>query len=330
MNLEERIDAFSKLRDALSSIPDEVFVKVEHQNPWFTIENQKQAISAWRNQLTKENLRAWLTPYHLQVDIKAQHILLIMAGNIPLVGFHDILAVLITGNNAVIKMSSNDNVFPVFIIDKLIQIEERFSGKISFIEHVKEKNFEAIIATGNDNSAKYFDYYFKDVKKIIRKNRNSVAVLDGTESKEDLANLGNDVFSYFGLGCRNVSKVFLPQNYDLNQLFEAFYSFKDIVDHKKYANNYDYHKSILLMGNHQLIENGFLLLKQNTSIQSPLAILHYDFFDDLSQVENFIAENKEKLQCVVSKNDIPFGQTQNPNLWDYADGVDTIEFLTTN
>lgn len=330
MNLEERISAFSKLGEALIDIPEEVFLKAENHNPWFTLSNQKQAINSWINQLTKENLNAWLKPYELQEHDNYKTVLIIMAGNIPLVGFHDLLSVLITGNKSVIKISSNDNVLLPFLIDMLLKIEERFSSYIAFIEDVKGKKFDVIIATGSDESAKYFKYYFEDMRKIIRKNRNSLAILDGNESKSDLSSLAKDVFSYFGLGCRNVAKVFLPRNYDLNQLFEAFFSFQNIIEHKKYANNYDYYRSIFLMGSHQFIENGFLLLKEDHSLNSPLAMLHYEYYESLSQVEKYIEENQTKIQCVVSKDKMPFGQTQNPHLWDYADGVDTIAFLTTN
>ena len=250
-----------------------------------------------------------------------------MAGNIPLVGFHDLLSVLVSGNNAIIKLSSDDNVLLPFIIKKLIEINPEFEQKIQFVEEIKNKKMDAVIATGSDVSAKYFDYYFKNAKKIIRKNRKSVAILDGTESKKELEELAIDVFAYFGLGCRNVSKIFLPKGYKLDQLFEAFYPFQNVIEHKKYANNYDYNKAIYLMGSHEIIENGFLLLKEDTSLQSPLAMLYYEYYSNLEKVENFIKENKHQLQCVVSKNDTVFGQTQNPNLWDYADGVDTVEFL---
>ena len=244
MDLEERIEVFSKLGNVLSNISDDRFLqilkKAEIQNPWFTLGNQKQTIKAWTHQLTAENLKAWLAPYNLVENNKSKNVLIIMAGNIPLVGFHDFLSVLISGNNAVIKMSSDDNVLLPFIIDELLKIEANFADKINFIEDVKSKTYDAVITTGNDNSAKYFDYYFKDAKKIIRKNGKSVAILDGEESKEELENLANDVFSYFGLGCRNVSKIFLPKDYDLNNLFEAFYPYQNIIEHKKYANNYDY------------------------------------------------------------------------------------------
>ncbi len=334
MNLEERINAFSRLGKFLKQNYNLEFTQkikdAEVQNPWFTLENQKQAINAWANYLTVENLKAWLMPYHLKENKSSLQVLIIMAGNIPLVGFHDLLSVLITGNNVIVKMSVEDNIILPFIVKKLIVINPEFENRIQFVEDIKGKRINTVIATGSDNSSKYFNYYFKDVKKIIRKNRKSLAILDGTENQNDLNELAKDIFSYFGLGCRNISKLFLPKGYDLNKLFETFFPFEKIIESKKYANNYDYHKAIFLMGNHKITDNGFLLLKEDTSLQSPLAMLYYEFYSEMEQVDNFISDNKEKIQSVVSKKHIAFGQSQNPTLWDYADGVDIIEFLTTN
>ena len=250
-----------------------------------------------------------------------------MAGNIPLVGFHDLLSVLITGHRAVIKLSSNDKVLMRVIIERLLKIDPYFKSQIEFVENIKEKRFDAVITTGNDNSSKYFEYYFKDVKKIIRKNRRSIAVLTGEETNSELQGLADDVFSYFGLGCRNVSKIFLPEGYDLNRLFKVFYAYSGIIEHKKYANNYDYNKAIFLMGNNDLVENGFLLLKEDKSLLSPVAMLYYEYYTDVDLVQEFIKDNSDILQCVVSNEKTPFGHTQKPKLWDYADGVDTVEFL---
>ena len=296
-------------------------------NPWFTKENIDKALNAWHEQLKVDMFSAWLSPYKLKEVASPKKVLIIMAGNIPLVGFHDFLTVLISGHKVVIKMSSTDNVLLRLLIDKLISIAPEFKERISFIEEVKNRKFDAVIATGSDNSAQYFEYYFKGAKKIIRKNRRSVAVLDGSESDMELQGLANDVFAYFGLGCRNVSKLFLPKGFDLDNLFKAFYPYSDVVNHKKYGNNYDYNKAIFLMGSNDLIENGFLLMKEDKSLLSPVAMLYYEFYNDMHTVEQFVEENAEQLQCVVSKKDIPFGNTQKPNLWDYADGVDTVEFL---
>ena len=331
MNLQARIQAFTKLGEYLkndfTSEKEEQIYSAKVKNAWFTEKSIKDAINAWVEQLNYEMLTAWINPYKLKEVEIPKRVLIIMAGNIPLVGFHDFLAVLISGHKVVIKLSSNDNVLIPLIIEKLIEIAPEFSSRIEFIKDIKDKTFEAVIATGSDSSSKYFEYYFKDAKRIIRKNRRSVAILDGTETKRELEGLANDVFAYFGLGCRNVSKVFLPKGYDLNKLFEAFYPYSNVVDHKKYGNNYDYNKAIFLMGSNKLIENGFLLLKEEKSLLSPVAMLYYEFYSNVDLIEEFIEDNKDLLQCVVSHDQIPFGNTQKPNLWDYADGVDTVEFL---
>jgi len=331
MNLQARIQAFTKLGEYLKT---DIYQEAEEQlhlakvlNPWFTKENIEKALGAWHEQLKVDMLTAWLNPYKLQEVSIPKKVLIIMAGNIPLVGFHDFLSVLISGHKVVVKMSSTDNVLVKILIEKLISIAPEFKESINFIDDVKNRNFDGVIATGSDNSAQYFEYYFKRAKKIIRKNRRSVAVLDGSESAMELQGLANDVFAYFGLGCRNVSKLFLPKGYDLDNLFKAFYSYSDVVNHKKYGNNYDYNKAIFLIGSNDLIENGFLLMKEDKSLLSPVAMLYYEFYNDMNTVEQFVEENAEKLQCVVSKKDIAFGNTQKPNLWDYADGVDTVDFL---
>lgn len=331
MNLAERIDAFSKLGLAISDLSKErinrVLENTAVKNPWFTVQNQQQAILEWSQLLNSENLYAWLTPYHLIEHLQAKRVLIIMAGNIPMVGFHDLLSVLITGNRALIKLSSNDDLLIPFLISELLCIEPKFSEAITFANDVRNQDFDAVIATGSDNSASYFEYYFRNQKTIIRKNRKSLAILSGDESKLALEFLGKDIFSYFGLGCRNVSMLFIPKQFEIHQLFEAFYPFRYVIDHKKYANNYDYHKAMYLMGKHTIWDNGFLLLKEEDSLHSPLAVLHYQRYEQEDEVQDFICQHRDQLQCVVSKNDVSFGESQSPNLWDYADGLDTIAFL---
>ena len=292
-------------------------------NGWFTPKNIRKALSAIVEMLSEDQLKSWSYIYNLH---GCKRVAIIMAGNIPLVGFHDLLCVLISGHTAIVKMSSDDNQLLPVIIEALKKIEPNFADKIHFTEE-KIENFDAVIATGTNNSARYFENYFDKYPNIIRKSRSSVAILDGSESEEELKGLANDVFQYFGLGCRSISKVFLPKDYDLNLLFNAFYAHKEVIYNKKYGNNYDYNKAVYLMGQHDIIENGFLIMKQETSLKSPVSVLHYEFYDDLQLVHRLIADYQEKIQCVTGRGFIPFGKSQCPALDDYADGVDTMAFL---
>lgn len=312
---ESRIEVDSELELAIN--------RASIYNGWFTAKNVRKALTAIVEMLSENRLKKWSSAYKLEGD---KRIAIIMAGNIPLVGFHDLLSVLISGHKALVKMSSDDNHLLPIIIKSLKTIEPNFSDKIHFIED-KMKNFDAVIATGSDNSARYFEHYFGKYPNIIRKSRSSVAILDGSESEEELRGLANDVFQYFGLGCRSISKVFLPKGYDLNLLFNAFYVHKEVIENKKYGNNYDYNKTIYMMGQHEIIENGFLLMKQETALKSPVSVLNYEFYDDLGLVHRHIADCQEQLQCVTGKEFVPFGKAQSPNLDDYADGVDTMAFL---
>ncbi|WP_445457547.1 acyl-CoA reductase [Flavobacterium sp. HNIBRBA15423] len=303
----------------------------QSHNGWFTKENVCFAISSWANALTKENLEKWISPYDFSA-VKQKNIGLILAGNIPLVGFHDFLSVLISGHNVVVKTSSNDQHLIKFLAKYLIALDNQFQQKITFVEG-KLENFDAIIATGSNNTARYFEYYFRDKPSIIRKNRNSIAILTGKETKEDLIHLGEDIFRYFGLGCRNVSKIFIPREYNFDTFFNAIFEYQDIIQYEKYANNYDYNKAVYLMSNYKLLDNGFLTLREDNSYSSPISSLFYEYYDNLDELKKKLENDTEKIQCIVSKtsflNSIPFGQTQQPNLWDYADNVDTIQFLTS-
>nr|WP_315146600.1 acyl-CoA reductase [uncultured Flavobacterium sp.] len=303
----------------------------QSHNGWYTPENVYFSIQSWASALTEENFEKWLSAYNLN-DVKPKTVGLILAGNIPLVGFHDFLSVLISGHNVVIKTSSNDQFLMPFLANYLIAIEPELANKITFIEG-KLENFDAVIATGSDNTARYFEYYFKDKPSIIRKNRNSVAVLNGEETKEQLIALGEDIFRYFGLGCRNVSKLFVPKGYSFNAFFEAVFEYQDIIHYEKYANNYDYNKAVFLMSNFKLLDNGFLTIKEDSSYASPISSVFYEYYESIEDLQNRLESENEKIQCIVSnnlvENSIGFGQTQKPNLWDYADNVDTITFLLT-
>ncbi len=301
----------------------------QSHNGWFTPENVYFSIQSWAIALTEDNLNKWLSEYDFSA-VKTKTVGLILAGNIPLVGFHDFLSVLISGHKVLIKTSSNDQKLLPFLSNYLISLNPELKDVITFTDE-KLTNFDAIIATGNDNSARYFNFYFKDKPSIIRKNRNSVAVLTGNESQEQLIALGSDIFTYFGLGCRNVSKLFVPQNYDFKTFFEAIYQFKDVIYYPKYANNYDYNKAVFLMSNFKLLDNEFLTLKEDSSFASPISSVFYEFYTDISELKNRLASQKDQIQCLVSddlfQNSVQFGATQTPLLSDYADNVDTIKFL---
>ena len=303
----------------------------QSHNGWYTPEQVYYSIQSWASALTEENLDQWLSAYNFK-DLNPKNVALILAGNIPLVGFHDFLSVLISGHNVVVKTSSNDQHLLPFLAKYLVETNAGFSNKIHFSEG-KLENFDAVIATGSNNTARYFEYYFKDKPSIIRKNRNSVAVLNGMETKEQLAALGQDIFRYFGLGCRNVSKLFVPKGFVFDVFFEAIFEYQDVIHYEKYANNYDYNKAVFLMSNFKLLDNGFLTLKEDNSHASPISSVFYEFYDNLEDLQIRLASESEQIQCIVSnnliENSIDFGQTQNPKLWDYADNTDTISFLLT-
>lgn len=303
----------------------------QSHNGWYTPEQVFFAINSWAEALTRENLDKWLSNYDLS-DIAPRTVGLILAGNIPLVGFHDFLSVLVSGHSVLVKTSSNDQHLLPFLAKYIIAVEPEFSERITFVDG-KLENFDAVIATGSNNTARYFEYYFKDKPSIIRKSRNSVAVLDGTESHQQMIALGEDIFRYFGLGCRNVSKLFVPRGYDFDAFFGGIFPYQDIIKYERYANNYDYNKAVFLMSNFKLLDNEFLTIKEDTSHASPISSVFYEFYDDLEQVENRLEADREQIQCIVSngiiKKSIPFGKTQKPELWDYADNVDTIAFLSS-
>jgi hypothetical protein len=303
----------------------------QSHNGWYTPENVYFSIQSWAKALSQENLNQWLSAYPVETA-QSKRIALILAGNIPLVGFHDFLSVLITGHTVLIKTSSNDQHLLPFLAKYIIAIAPQFADKIHFVEGKLEK-FDAVIATGSNNTARYFEYYFKEKPSIIRKSRNSVAVLNGLETKEQLLALGEDIFRYFGLGCRNVSKLFVPKGYTFDAFFQAIFEYQDVIHYEKYANNYDYNKAVFLMSNFKLLDNGFLTLKEDKSPASPISSVFYEFYDDINDLQIRLEAEKDQIQCIVSdkltKDSIDFGQTQHPKLWNYADNVDTISFLLT-
>lgn len=349
MTVEKRINAFAKLGNFLSQFQPDGIVKNEAAvlndtffepfsqqvnrayefNGWFTKDNVLTAFSKWGNILNNNNLSNWTSQYSLN-PAKPLNIGVIMAGNIPLVGFHDFLSVLISGHHIIAKQSSSDSYFLPLIAKYLEYVEPEFKDRISFTEE-RLSNLDAVIATGSNNTARYFDFYFGKYPSIIRRNRNSVAVLTGNESEQDLTNLGEDIFRYFGLGCRSVSKLYVPKGYDFDKFFQAVYRFKEVIYYNKYVNNYDYNKAVYLMSEYKLLENGFLMLKEDESYASPIATMFYESYNDMQTLQQKLVADKDAIQCIVGKSDqvkmIDFGETQTPQLWDYADDVDTLDFL---
>jgi hypothetical protein len=255
---------------------------------------------------------------------------LVLAGNIPLVGFHDLLCVLVSGHRAQLKLSSKDSRLMMYLIKHLLWLEPEFEKYIT-IKESKLEEFDAVLATGSDNSSRYFQQYFGKYPHIIRKNRTSISILNGFESTDQLQALGKDVFTYFGLGCRNVSKVFVPQEYDFKPLLDSWSTYQEIINHHKYINNYDYQKSILLVNRTPFLDNGFVLLQESDRLVSPISVLYYERYSSTVDLQQKINSNAEKIQCIVGNSKpatVPFGKAQIPEVWDYADQIDTLKFLS--
>lgn len=350
MKLQQRINAFIELGQFLSQFTNSKVVKkngvvyndlffdgFKHQlklaqehNGWFTKDNINFAINSWVNLLNENTINEWLNKYSFNKEIEIKKVAIIMAGNIPLVGFHDFLSVLISGHSVIVKQSSSDKQLLPYLAKYLEHVNPKFKDTISFTEG-RLQDFDAVIATGSNNTSRYFEYYFKGKPSIIRKNRNATAILIGNETKAQLENLSEDIFRYYGLGCRNVSKLFVPKDYDFNLFFEAVYKWHPIINEAKYANNYDYNKAVYLMSEFDLLENGFLMIKEDESYASPIATIFYQYYEHIDALKVKLKTDSNKIQCIVADGvldtEIKFGESQIPQLWDYADGVDTIAFL---
>lgn len=351
MQLSQAINSFHSLGEELRNFPEgEVFRKeewentlllTEQENPWFTQENIKKALRGILLWLDRDSLNKWLSAYP-EIDFVNNKPLIIgavMAGNIPLVGFHDFLCVLLSGNILHAKLSSSDKKLLPFLSGRLIDIEPEWKDRIQFVDRLTA-TMNAVIATGSNNTARHFEYYFRDIPHIIRRNRNGMAILDGKESKEELFRLGGDIFSYFGLGCRNVSKLYVPQNYIFNSFFEAIEPYKTVINHNKYHSNYVYNRTIYLMDGKVFTDNGFLAVINNPQLSSPIAVLNFEEYESLKKLKSELPEMKEQIQCIVLTErvkagfeniEIPLvsiGETQSPSLTDYADGVNVMRFLS--
>lgn len=341
MNIEKQISGLCKLstyiKEFIEKNPanftedDERFSSIlrksENENSWFTIENQKISLNQWADLLTEKNIKNWLAEY--QVATAPKKVGLILAGNIPLVGFHDVISVILSQHIPVIKLSSKDKTMLPFLLSKWNEFSE---GNIQYEFAERLKDFDAVIATGSNNTARYLEYYFKDSLSIIRKNRTSVAVLKGDETVEELQLLAEDIFRYFGLGCRNVTRLFIPNDFLIDKIFESFLNFKDVINHHKYANNYEYNRAIYLLNAEKFWDNNFVMLKEDEALFSPLSVLNFSRYENIEEVHTFINDNEKEIQAIVAKpelglDSIGFGEAQNPGLDTYADKVDTMKFL---
>jgi hypothetical protein len=337
MNTDKIINTFAELgRQLLSGIEDgtlePVISRAYMENQWFNPESCDFAIRNIAGQMLNEKkLSQWLSDYYLPPLPSPKTVAVVAAGNIPLACWHDIMCVLISGNKLQVKLSSKDKALPAYLLKKLIDIEPEFESRINNTERLTD--FEAVIATGSNNTGRYFEYYFGKYPHIIRKSRNSIAVLTGNEDPSQILKLGIDVFSYFGLGCRNVSKLYVPKDYDFVAFLDIMQNYKKVDDFFKYNNNYSYNKSIMLLNRTPHLDSGFLLLKEDKSLAAPTAVLHYEIYEDLKHLSEELSILKDEIQCIVGSEinglkTVDFGQSQSPELWDYADGVDTLDFLT--
>lgn len=332
---EEKTTVIDLVNNAYQKLVNEVDI-ADNYNAWFVKNNVEFMLFSLGKSLEKENIEKWISKYKLKnTDLfHSKTIAVIMAGNIPAVGFHDFLSVLMSGNKILVKLSSDDNRLIPAIANLLISIEPEFENYIKFADG-KIVDFDAIIATGSGNTSRYFDYYFGKYPNIIRLNRNGVSVLSGDETEKDFENLERDVFMYFGLGCRNVSKLFVPKGYDFTAMLNVFSKRDDIKNHSKYFNNYEYNKAIYLVNSRRHYDSGNLLLTEDESYASAVSVLFFEYYDDIEKLNNRFVLDSESIQCVLSnddriKNRIPLGNSQHPQLWDYADGVDTMEFLLSD
>jgi len=338
MDLKERIESFSRLgeilRNALNGeegrhatgfniLADNLW----QENGWFTPDNVRLAVRNIAGMLTLKNLKEWCSAYPaLSIPAKPLNVGVVMAGNIPLAGFHDFLSVLITGNNIIARTSNKDRRLPRFMSDLLCSINRDFKKNITFSDDALH-GFDAVIATGSNNSSRYFEYYFGRYPNIIRKNRNSISIIEGDETAKEIEALGLDVFSYFGLGCRNVSKIYLPGNYRPEKLAENWSSFSFVMNNHKYANNYHYNKAVYKVNRDKFTDTGFILMKEDQGFISPVSVIHYEYYRSKEEFGKVAESMKDKIQCITGRKFVPFGKAQSPQLWDYADGIYTIEFL---
>ena len=329
MILQERIELMVKAGEYLKNDNEEwqlIKQQAYEKNGWFTAEFvQHASTQIVDNYLNKNKLEEWVAHYHIDDNIAPKNIGIIMAGNIPMVGFHDMLAVFISGHHQTIKLSSKDDVLLKHLVKYLYSLHDEIQNYISFADMLK--GCDAYITTGGSNSARTFKEYFGKYPHIVRSNRTSAGILSGKETTSQLEAFSDDIHLYFGLGCRNVTKFFVPENYDFVPLLKSFEPYKYFGDHHKYKNNYDYQLSILLLNNVYYMTNESTLLTENKNIFSPISQIYFEYYTEEEKVIAALKNNGE-IQCIVGEGFLPFGQTQCPGLFDYADGEDTVQFLS--
>ena len=334
MTLQDRIAVLSQLKEVILTDPDwdRTVRMAVAKNLWFTEASIIESFNAISNDyLEAEKLNQWVKAYEIS-EGAPKTIGLILAGNIPFVGIHDIISVFVSGHKANIKLSGKDSVLNMFLFQKLKELEPKTEAYFNIVERLE--NYDAVIATGSNTTGNYFEKYFSHVPSIIRKNRHGVAVITNETSDENIQKLGKDIFSFFGLGCRNVSKIYLPEGTEVAKVFDQLNDFAEVKNHNKYMNNYDYNYALFLMNDKKFYTNDFLIMKPDASISSRIASVHYEYYNDLEVLESHLKACQDEIQCVISEpvfsdlNVLPFGESQSPQLWDYADGVDTMAFLT--
>lgn len=336
MTLEDRIHVLVELGQQIQTRQEElqpIIHKTYLENKWLTDANCQKALEGIvEHFLQKDKLKSWTSEYQIADNINRKSVGLILAGNIPLVGFHDVLSVFVAGHKSYIKLSDKDKNLIPHLIKWMENINADSKDYFEFVDRLS--SYDAVIATGSNNTAVHFEYYFKHVPHIIRRNRNGVAIIDGTETKDTLLELGKDVFDYFGLGCRNVSKLYVPKDYDFNFLMETLHEYNELVLHNKYKNNFDYNYAIYLLNQDPFLSNGCVIVKETKDIATRIAMLGYEYYENTSSLAKELTNRADEIQCIVSQSEINGlqtikpGKAQQPHLSDYADGVDTLLFLT--
>ena len=327
LTLEDKLDLLERLKDHLEQeeLWDHVKQRAYQENGWFVPEFIEVAVANITTGLLQPHeLRMWVESYNIPVyQPHPKKVGIVMAGNIPLVGFHDFLCAFVSGHIQVIKPSSKDKALITYIVDKLSEWNPAVKEFVIFAERLT--GCDAYIATGSNNTGRYFEYYFRNYPSIIRKNRTSIAILNGSESIEDLENLSDDMLMYFGFGCRNVSKIYVPRGFDFVPLLKGLDKYKWMENVSRFKNNYDYNLSLHILNHQYYMSNGTLLLVENAALFSPISQVNFEFYNDGNSPLDSL--NPEEIQCIAGKGHIPFGQAQSPGLFDYADGVDTLSFL---